>query len=85
MSWFEAEFVLDEAGTAFGFPSPGLKNGASAWATPAGVWNRRAGSFAIIVATTPANSAGTSDRTRSSGSAVDCRCAGIYLARVAME
>ena len=48
---------------------PFLKNGVSALATSPGVWNRRAGSFAIILATRAANSAGTSGRTKFSGSA----------------
>ena len=41
-----------------------LKNGVSAWATSPGVWNRRAGSLAIILATRAASSAGTSGRNR---------------------
>ena len=42
--------------------SPFLKNGVSASATSPGVWNRRAGSLAIILATRAASSAGTSGR-----------------------
>ena len=48
---------------------PFLKNGVSACATSPGVWNRRPGSFAIILATTAASSTGTSGRTRFSGPA----------------
>ena len=44
-----------------------MKNGVSAWATSFGVWNRRSGSLAIILATSAASSTGTSGRTRFSG------------------
>ena len=43
------------------------KNGVSALATSPGVWNRASGSFAIILATSAASSAGTSGRTRLRG------------------
>ncbi len=46
---------------------PGLKNFVSACATSPGVWNRFAGSLAIIFATSAASSVGTSGRTRLSG------------------
>ena len=42
--------------------APGLKNGVSALATSPGVWNRRSGSLAIILATSAASSTGTSGR-----------------------
>ena len=48
---------------------PFLKNGMSAVATSPGVSNLRAGSLAIILATSAASSVGTSGRTRFSGSA----------------
>src|SRR5262245_54519356 len=44
-----------------------LKNGARILAISAGVWNRRPGSLAIILATSEASSAGTSGRTRCKG------------------
>ena len=60
--------------------APPRKNGTSALATSAGVWNRLFGSLAIILATTAASSAGTSERIRFSGLASIewCACSSSY-------
>lgn len=54
-----------------------LTNGRSACAASAGVWNRFAGSLAIILATTAANSPGTAGWTRLSEVASAKRCRSI--------
>src|SRR5271157_1342022 len=66
-----AELTLPDWETlAFSLPVPTpafLKNGTNSLATSPGVWNRRSGSLASILATTAASSAGTSGRMNFKG------------------